>query len=554
MKKKDNSIKVFAILIGIAILVFGSIYFGTRDRIITEDNVDRLLNDLYDDIGVKEVQPQKGIIEILTKKDTLPDIKKYPEQVKNTSKDYIEIMSSTEKAGTDKEGWLIETANDFNKSNVIIDGKNVSVKIRGIASGVATDYITSKKYIPDAFSPSNEFWGKMVESKGIDIELIEKKLAGNTAGILISKNKKNEFIEKYGKVNTETIVKAVKENNIAMGYTNPYASSTGLNFLLSTLNVFNKEDLLSDKSIEEFGKFQKNIPFVSYTTLQMRESAQSGMLDAFIMEYQTYINSDLKGDYDFYPFGIRHDNPIYALGDLNNDKQKILTKFIEFCQSDKYQKLATKYGFNKQADYDSKLNNIDGEVVSKSQKLWKENKNINNPINAIFVTDISGSMQGEPLDNLKKSLLNASQYIGKENSIGLISFSNDVYIDLPIKKFDTNQISLFAGAVKNLKSSGSTAMFDGVIAGTKILSDIKNKEPNSRCILFVLSDGESNEGNDLDDVEEILKLKNIPVYTIGYNKELDKLKKLSKINEAVNIDSESEDVVYTIANLFNAEM
>jgi len=71
-----------------------------------------------------------------------------------------------------------------------------------------------------------------------------------------------------------------------MGYTNPFVSSTGLNFLISTLSSFDENNLLSEKAVKGFEKFQTNIPFVAYTTLQMRESAQSGVLDGFIMEYQ----------------------------------------------------------------------------------------------------------------------------------------------------------------------------------------------------------------------------------------------------------------------------
>jgi len=46
----------------------------------------------------------------------------------------------------------------------------------------------------------------------------------------------------------------------------------------------------------------------------------------------------------------------------------------------------------------------------------------------------------------------------------------------------------------------------------------------------------------------------IPIYTIGYNADLEALKKISSINEAASIDASTEDVVYQLKNLFNASM
>ena len=188
-----------------------------------------------------------------------------------------------------------------------VNGKVVSVKIRQVASGLGMDYIVSEKYLPDAYNPSNELWGEMIKANGKTIELCDEKMVGNIAGILVSKKKYDELVNKYGSINLKNIIEAVEKNEMAMGYTNPFASSTGLNFLISALSTYDNKDLLSEKAVNGFEKFQTNIPFVAYTTLQMRESAQSGVLDGFIMEYQTYANTpDLKSDYIFSPFGARH--------------------------------------------------------------------------------------------------------------------------------------------------------------------------------------------------------------------------------------------------------
>lgn len=563
MKGKNNSFKGVMMLAVIAIIVFGIIYAGiiyTKDigkspQNVTTENAIETMDRLYNEITVNNIAAKKGQVNLapINIKESLPDISKYPAKVENSTENYIEIFSSPHTAGENKDGWLVDTAKDFNNANIKVNGKTVSVKIRGIESGMGMDYIVSGKYLPDAFSPSNELWGEMMISKGTKITLIEKRLVGNVAGVLISKKKFDELVKKYGSINLKSITEAVANNEISMGYTDPFASSTGLNFLISTLSSFDGNDLLSEKAVEGFEKFQSNIPFVAYTTLQMRESAQSGVLDGFIMEYQNYYNTpDLESEYVFTPFGVRHDNPMYEIGDLSAEKKEILKRFIEFSKMDKYQELASDYGFNRNNDYNPEIRDINGDIISQAQKLWKEKKDVNNDIAAVFVADISGSMQGVPLNKLKTSILGGSQYISKDISIGLVTFSTDVNINLPIAKFDLNQRSLFTGAVEDMQAGGSTSMYDAIIVATKMLMEEKAKNPNTKLMLFVLSGGESNYGHSLNDAKEMLRTLKIPIYTIGYNANIKELQTLSSINEAASINADSDDVIYKLASLFNA--
>ena len=561
-KKKGN---IIGILIVMAIIIFGVIYggitltknWGKSKETISKENATGKLKKICKDININEVEPRKAPIDLGVKdvKDTIPNIDKYPAKVENTTDSYIEIFSTGEKAGNGKDGWLIDVANNFNESKFEINGKIISVKVREITSGLGMDYIISEKYLPDAYSPSNELWGEMIKANGKTIELCDDRMVGNVAGILISKEKYDELIKKYGAINLKNITQAVANGEINMGDTNPFASATGLNFLVSTLATFDSSNPLSEKAIDGFNEFQNNIPLIAYTTLQLRNSAESGILDGFIMEYQTYVNSpELKTDYIFTPFGYRHDSPLYSVGNLSNEKKEILNKFIEFYKQDKYQELAVKDGFNALEDYKCEIENLDGNTILQAQKLWKENKNGDKPIVAVFVADVSGSMEGEPLNELKKSLLNGSRYIGEENSIGLVTYSNDVNINLPIEKFDLNQRSLFTGAVQDMDASGGTATFDAIAVAVQMLLDEKEKNPDAKLMLFVLSDGETNIGHSLDDLREILESVKIPVHTIGYNANIEALENISRINEATSINADSDDVIYKLGSLFNAEM
>ena len=554
MLDKSNK-NVILKIIGAAVVVFLVVIVAYSIIQPGPKSLDKILSE----INVNTVTHQKIPVDVQADlKDSLPEISKYPPQVNSSTPSHIEIFSSTEKAGSGTDGWLTEVAKDFNNAAIMIDGKQVSVTLRGMPSGQGADYITSDKYLPDAYTPSNELWGEMIVSRGVKAQLVQKRLAGNVAGILLTKAKKDELVAKYGAVNIKTIVDAVANKELEMGYTNPFASSTGLNFLVSTLQTFDSSNLLSDKAAAGFEGFQANIPVVAYTTLQLRESAKSGVLDGLILEYQTYMNTPDIRSYEFTPFGVRHDSPMYAIGELSAEKMKILNKFVEFTKQEKYQTLATKYGFNGFNEYQSNASAVSGDVIIQAQKLWKEKKNAGKPICAVFVADVSGSMDGEPLNKLKHSLLQGQNYIGKDNMVGLISYSNDVHIDLPVAKFDLNQRSLFAGAVEDLQAGGSTSTFDGIAVAMKMLIDQKaagpNADPNLRPRIFVLSDGRSNTGHSLDDIRIIVQDLGIPIDTIGYNADIPELQAISSINEGACINADTEDVVYQLRNLFMAEM
>jgi Ca-activated chloride channel family protein len=82
----------------------------------------------------------------------------------------------------------------------------------------------------------------------------------------------------------------------------------------------------------------------------------------------------------------------------------------------------------------------------------------------------------------------------------------------------------------------------------------QQKNPNTRLMIFVLTDGESNRGYKFDDIEEVSKGLRIPIYTIGYNADIDILKEVSDINEASTMDADSDNVIYKLESLFNAQM
>lgn len=550
--KKNNTL-VFIIL---ALIVFGVIYLvisltqnvGKNEATVNMESSIRKLNDLYKDINPKEQTVQRS--NAITSNEAiavLPDISEYPFIVNPTTDNFITIYASTDIANTDEISWLRQAGENFNKNNITEDGVPISVGIRAIPSNLAADFITTGKYTPDIYIPTSNIYGEMLQSSEKKSNLITEKVVGNVSGIVINSRYKDET--------ASNIINKVLSGNCIVGYTNPLSNEDGLNFLLTLLNEFDNKAPLGASAVEKLKIYQDKIPYVSYDILQLQDSLQNGTIDGFASNYQTYYNTPaLRNSYEFIPFGVRQDHPAYEIGELSNIKRKIAQKFLEYIKSDNAQKIASNVGFNVFADYTYSGYNYTGNEIADSQNIWKKEKNGSSDLTAVFVADVSGSMEGSPLLKLKASLNRASTFIDENTNIGLVTFSDTVNIALPIAKFDNTQKAYFSNSVKSMRAVGGTAMFDAIAVAERMLVEAQQKNPNTRLMLFVLTDGESNRGHEFEDIEEITRGLRIPIYTIGYNADIDVLEAVSNINEASTMDADSDNVIYKLESLFNAQM
>lgn len=578
-----NGLHVMILLVGI----FGWILFpgcmaGDMDYDTAAKKLHNFVSSKIDyKINHETSSSLAGLAAPSTLAENLPDISEYPlsvdplgnRRVDSSREAVVEIFASTEKSSErDPDNWLVRVAEDFNNQDIkLSSGKVARVIIRKIASGDGYQFIAARKYVPDAFTPSNHLWIKMVEASGINVTSFSEKMVGNVAGIVMKKTVHDTLKEQYGNVDVTTVLKAVvnavndPEFDFAMGYTNPFASSTGLNFLITVLALYaggDHNEMLAPAVVSAFEAFQQGVPFVAMTTLQMRTSAENnGSLDAFVMENQSFYKSSvLRSKYTFIPFGIRHDNPLYALGDLPEEKKEVLQKLTDYCRSGSVTRLAKEYGFNQFPTYKSSYDLPPGNILVNAQQLWKKKKDSGRPIVAVFLSDVSGSMNNPdergnvPMTELKKALLNGSTFIAEENYIGLVEFNNTVTVRLPIDRFNTSQKGKFAAAVEKMSPQGRTAMYDGILVSLDMLTRAMQDIPNGKPMLFALTDGATNEGAVYSQVVKMIEGLGIPVYTIGYNVNIDELEKIAGLTEAAYMNANAEGIKYKIGALLNAEM
>lgn len=562
MGKKRVVIGLVVGLVVISGLVFGILALtrntGKTERTISTETAQQRLADMMREISPDTAKPIKSSVEYSSNEVTaeeLPALDTNSITCPATTDTFAEIWTSPEKAGQGTDGWLREMAEQFNKEGVQVGGQPVSVQIRSMSSGLGVDYMATGKATPAGYTPSNKLFIDLLSARGVKTEVVRERLVGNVAGILLRQDHYDSLMNEYGSVDLKAVTEAVGNGKLTMGYTNPFTSSTGLNFLISTLLRYDQANPLSENATNGFRQFQANVPFVALTTVQMRDAAERGSLDGFVTEWQLYNNDpSLSGNYTFVPFGYRHDNPLVACATATDAQRQIIERFAKYCD-DNGRDLATRYGFNGKDDYVSELPPASGETLLAAQELYKKNKDTDRPVMAVFVADVSGSMSGSPLSELQKSLINSMRYINTDNYVGLVSYADYVTIDVPVAKFDLNQQALFKGAVEHLRAAGGTATFDAIIVAADMLQKASADHPEAKPMIFVLSDGETNQGVvKFDAMSDVIGGLHVPVYTIGYNANIDALKKISGINEAASIDASTDDVTYQLKNLFNANM
>lgn len=528
------------------------------DQAEAQDGLDELVDDIdwVDDPITRSasIPPPTGA----NLADTLPDIGEFPIVVSAAAgTESVEIWSSTEKSGTGTDGWMTEVAQAFNDAGVTLaDGTPVSVDLRAIASGTGFQYLARGEDLPDAYTPSNQLWVEMASEFQTMTE-IRSQTVPNVAGIVMKDETANELRAKYGELTAASLVDGVIAGDLVMGYTDPFASSTGLNFLLTVLDTIAESDssrLTSPDVASVFEQFQRQVPFVALTTLQMRDSVENdtGTLDTFVMEWQTYTNTEsLQSGFEFIPFGVLHENPLYGVGDLTSSQTETLELFAEFSEQPEFQELAVEYGFDP-PPYTPAVDVPSGSTLIEVQKIWKDKKDGGRTVATVFVVDVSGSMEGTRISSVQNAMLSAREFIKSDTQVGVVEFNDVAMKRLDVSEFDLNQQAKYAAIAEDLSPGGGTAMYDGIVLGLKMLEDQRLLDPDIKLILVVLTDGETTDGLQFGDVDRVIEGLRIPIYTVGFEADLDELGRVSSLVEAASIDASEQDVEFKIAALFNA--
>lgn len=111
------------------------------------------------------------------------------------------------------------------------------------------------------------------------------------------------------------------------------------------------------------------------------------------------------------------------------------------------------------------------------------------PLDIALVLDRSGSMEGRPLDSVRRAVLELLRVAGPDDRIAVVTFDTSVDVVLPLEHHDANAV---AGRVRAVHSGGSTNLSAGWLKGVEVLTAGKRDKAIARVV--ILTDGHANAG------------------------------------------------------------
>ncbi|MEO1764503.1 MAG: extracellular solute-binding protein, partial [Cyanobacteria bacterium J06629_18] len=258
---------------------------------------------------------------------------------------------------------------------------------------------------------------------------------------------------------------------------------------------------------------------------------------------------------------------------VSADEQAAAEKFIDYLRSPQAQKVATElglrpgvpgiplgakfsaeFGVNPQAKYDS-LRPPKPEVVEVMLKSWQEVAK--KPSLVVVVVDSSGSMEGEKLPAVQRTLQTYINSLGPKEQIALIDFDEEIRSTVLV---DGTPEGKEKGMefIGNLEADGGTRLYDAAISARNWLSE--NLRQDAINAVLILTDGDDTSSNiSLEQLKQELQKssfrseKRIAFFTVGYGDEREfnpeALKTIAESNGGYYSKGDPESISKLMSNL-----
>ncbi|WP_026494714.1 leucine-rich repeat protein [Butyrivibrio sp. WCD3002] len=136
----------------------------------------------------------------------------------------------------------------------------------------------------------------------------------------------------------------------------------------------------------------------------------------------------------------------------------------------------------------------DVELSPESRNVPPDKKAKDESHELVLLLDVSGSMSGKPMTEMKKACNNFISEIleqDPDSGIGIVTFASNVHAYTFQGSHFSNNESLLKSVINGLTASGNTAMYDGMVKADEILS---NEGTAKRKYIITMADGLPNSG------------------------------------------------------------
>ncbi|GJN04335.1 hypothetical protein PR202_ga21878 [Eleusine coracana subsp. coracana] len=138
------------------------------------------------------------------------------------------------------------------------------------------------------------------------------------------------------------------------------------------------------------------------------------------------------------------------------------------------------------------------------------------PLDLVVVLDVSGSMRGPRLDQLKSAMQFVIKKLSPMDRLSIVTFSTKSDRPCALRAMSDAAKSDLKGIIDRLVARGGTNIQAGLETGLHVLSDRQFTDGRTANVLL-MSDGEQNHG----DARQVTNPRAVPVYSLAFGADAD---------------------------------
>jgi Ca-activated chloride channel family protein len=514
------------------------------------------------------------------------------------AKDTLEVLYASSDG---KKEWVNDVIKTFNEKKVEINGKVVVVKAEHMRSGESRAAILAGKSKPTIWGPAGKSWIDLInqdwQTRHNQPFVPEAKDTVNTALVIALWKPMAEALgwpkKEIGWKDLRAVVTNPKGwsalghpewGAFKFGHSHPDYSNSAMLSVISMIYAGAGKDAGMTSADMKNPQVVSLLKDIERSVVHYGESS-SWLMDklcnrgpAYLSAVTVYESSVVKANdkcktkpfplVAVYPkegtFWETHPAGVVDAEWVTEDQKQAARMFLDFLVSPEQQAKAPKYGFRPAlkdvpltAPFDEdhgispnatrhELEYLSEDLFQRANTLWHETKKKA----AIWVVlDISGSMNGKPMDAARAGTVKFLQRMEPDDIVQVIAFSEQpVALGTPGRVRQTGEG--LVQKVNGLYAQGQTSLYDAVLMAFDEVEEARKKETEPRSYgIVVLSDGKdtSSKRNKPDLIERLPKPEDTEgtrVFTIAYGDEADEdlLRNLSDRSNALMVHGDSADI------------
>ncbi len=464
---------------------------------------------------------------------------------------------------TSLEGWLTEATAQFNETRVeTSEGKPVYVNLTASDSGEAVGDITGGGVSPALWIPAEEVWTQVLADQGNSNYTRDCVSISSSPLVIALWRPVAESLGwpglplgwlDIGSLAADPAAWSYYSGggygeSLRLGHTHPGLSDSGSSTLVSLVqSAESKTTPVTAEDIEQpivqasVSAFEAAVSWFSSGTAALGQTmAERGpqFLGAGVMYESDVVANGGADIVPIYPlegtFLATH--PACLDSAANDESREAASIFRDFLLSQESQELAMAHGLrpvNDSVVIGAPLDEAHGvdinepqiiftqpsvETIYAVQDLWQSARK---DVNLVMLLDVSGSMEGQKIDNMRQAAVQFVDQMGDDDFITIIAFSHELPIIVDNQQVGPAREEII-DAINRLDASGDTALYDAIGIGSILLEETSS--PETTNALVVLTDGQDTYSYRFDFNQELIDMaaaNDTTVFTIAYGDDAD---------------------------------